>query len=388
MKRILLAILFAPLIAWSQTYPSPVFAATTINGNLTVGGALGGAGFLDVYAPMFGTGVDGSVTISGGTTTLTRDMHYTNLTITGGTLATNGFRVYVSGTLDLSFAPAGAIIAGQSLSTPYAAASAVWTLPGGNGGRGSGTGGTGAGSNGNGGNPGTTQNFPIIGGNSSASGNGGAGTNGGGTGANPLYTGTPTNALFPGGFIGPIQTNYSYTPLNVLSGIGGGSGGVGGGDGTNAGGNSGGGGNSSAAIGIWARNIQRGTNSTAAIISAVGTVGGNGSSPAAGNTGGGGGGSGGGGGGVYIVVENLLGSTITNAIDVSGGAGGTGGNGHGTGGGGNGGGSGGSGQVQIVNLGAHTFTYSTWSSTTNAGSAASGATGGAGGAAITLQVNL
>jgi hypothetical protein len=50
---------------------------------------------------LFGAGDDGEATGSGaisGTTTLSQDMYYNNLTVTG-TLKTNGFRVYVKGTL-------------------------------------------------------------------------------------------------------------------------------------------------------------------------------------------------------------------------------------------------------------------------------------------------
>ena len=50
---------------------------------------------------LFGAGTDGEATGSGaisGTTTLSQDMYYNNLTVTG-TLKTNGFRVYVKGTL-------------------------------------------------------------------------------------------------------------------------------------------------------------------------------------------------------------------------------------------------------------------------------------------------
>jgi hypothetical protein len=52
---------------------------------------------------LFGDGSDGDVTISGGLTTLTRDMYYHNLTINAGQLNPGGFRVFVSGTLTLSF---------------------------------------------------------------------------------------------------------------------------------------------------------------------------------------------------------------------------------------------------------------------------------------------
>lgn len=50
-----------------------------------------------------GDGSDGDVTITGGTTTLARDMFYNSLTITGtGVLATNGWRVFVKGTLSIA----------------------------------------------------------------------------------------------------------------------------------------------------------------------------------------------------------------------------------------------------------------------------------------------
>lgn len=55
-------------------------------------------------AIIFGNGSDGDVTISGGVTTLTRDMHYDNLTIdANGFLGTNGYRVFVKTLLSMSF---------------------------------------------------------------------------------------------------------------------------------------------------------------------------------------------------------------------------------------------------------------------------------------------
>lgn len=50
---------------------------------------------------IFGNGADGAVTIANGVTThLARDMYYSSLTVnSGGTLFTNGFRVFVNGTL-------------------------------------------------------------------------------------------------------------------------------------------------------------------------------------------------------------------------------------------------------------------------------------------------
>src|SRR5271165_649755 len=57
-----------------------------------------------------GDGADGNVTISSGVTTLTRDMFYNNLTISGsGQLYTANFKVWVKGILDLTAAGVGAI---------------------------------------------------------------------------------------------------------------------------------------------------------------------------------------------------------------------------------------------------------------------------------------
>lgn len=51
------------------------------------------------WALLFGDGSDGNVTISA-TTTLSRDMYYNNLTVNAGvTLNTNGYRIFVKGTL-------------------------------------------------------------------------------------------------------------------------------------------------------------------------------------------------------------------------------------------------------------------------------------------------
>jgi len=51
---------------------------------------------------IFGTGIDGNVTLGSGQTTLTKDMYYNNLTLqNGATLATGGYRIFVKNTLDL-----------------------------------------------------------------------------------------------------------------------------------------------------------------------------------------------------------------------------------------------------------------------------------------------
>src|SRR5208282_5619394 len=62
------------------------------------------------FIPCYGDGSDGAYTLSTGVITLQRDMFYTNLTISGtGNIITNGYKIYVSGTLNISAAPAGAI---------------------------------------------------------------------------------------------------------------------------------------------------------------------------------------------------------------------------------------------------------------------------------------
>ena len=353
---------------------------------------------------LWGTGADGNVTISSGTTTLSRDLHAATLTINGtGAINTNGWRIYVSGVMDLSGAAAGAITfgggnGGTSASVTYPAAAqahTVYTSPSyaySNGG----TAGTGVGGAGGPGNY-LLYGYNVFGGAGGAGGGGGAGTNAagaGGSGSNGTYT---FANLLPGGQL----TNFEYfgaaTANSPLSALGAGGGGGGGGDSTNSGAIGGQGGSPGGMIVVFARTIQRGTNSTAGIIVSKGGSGGNGAVSTAGNTGGGGGGGGGAGGGVYIVTETLLGSTIANAIDVSGGGGGNGGAGHGTGSSGNGAPGGNGGGVQVVvlsgggvsanvanggTISGNNFNYTV---TNTAGTASSGATGGAG---ATLKVGL
>jgi hypothetical protein len=335
----------------------------------------------------FGDGSDGSATISSGTTTLTRDMSYSNLTISGsGVLNTAGFRVFVAGTLDISAAGAGAITCNATSAGGTGGATGAAGSTGNRGGNGntittSATVSPATGTTTVGNTVGTVSAAAWMSGQSGASGNGGSGSSGsGGSG----YTPGASSAAFArrrwtDTFFGPGSTITAGYPR-----IGGGGGG---GDGTNSGGGGGGGGGYGEMIYLSAQAIARGSNATAAIIQAKGLAGGAGGSPTLGNTGGGGGGTGGSGGWVFIAYWTITGSTITNAIDVSSGAGGAGGNGHGTGNGGTGGGSGGSGRVTLINMGAGT---STDSGVTNgsAGGANSGATGGTGATAVTLQVSL
>ena len=365
------------------------------------GGAVPTAGdSLDML--LFGDGSDGVLNVTAGTSTLARDMQYTNLTISGtGAIDTAGFRVAVSGTLTLDNAPANAITwvvatgGGNASGTGAGAAgaqvsSANKRIGGASPGYIGKTGGTGAGTNG------SNQTTTVITGAIAKGGDGGVGGTGGNAGANSGGTGGTTVS------ISSVATNL-YEPIGTLplydsglgltigasggsavnyvgGGVGGSSGGSGAGDGT-AGGGSGGSGSGGICVGVWARTISRGAGTAAGCISAIGGVGGAGGSPVAGNRGGGSGGGGGGGGVVVLVVRTLTGAQKTAAIVATGGAGGAGAAGTGTGTAGTGGYGGNGGNIWIWNVGAGTCTKTAGS----AGSAPTGTTGGPGGA---CSVNL
>ncbi len=178
-------------------------------------------------ASLFGTGVDGNVTISSGTTTLSRDMHYAGLTISGtGILKTNGWRVFVAGTLNLSAAAAGAIQANANNGNSGSGASGgsgtflplpSYTVPA------SGSGGSGSGGNGS-----TTMGAAggaslgggaLCGGSGGASGSGGLGTSPGGAGSSVPASSVLSSVAFAGpphlmGISGaaPYYTYASFTP--------------------------------------------------------------------------------------------------------------------------------------------------------------------------------
>ena len=343
---------------------------------------------------LFGTGVNGNVTISAGTTTLTHDMNYSNLTLNGtGTLNTAGFRVFVANTLDISAAQTGAIIcngiAGNSASgtTNGAATSTIdlntasmpWsTIAGAVGGISAAT------TGGNGGNG--TGAIVSLGGTAPAAGNGGAGSNSGGLGgtiSNAVLSAFPSNG-FPA--ITPIGYWSSSTRTIYVPGLSGPGGGAGGGDGTHFGGGGGGGAYGAGFIVICARIIARGTNSNTSIIQTKGQTGGSGGTPITGtNCGGGGGGAGSGGGFVWILAGVMTGSQIADAVDVSGGNAGNGGNGFGSGDGGlicNGSNSGAY-QLNVLNPASATLVLST--QTGAAGTGPSGSTGGTGGLGAVSQ---
>lgn len=349
----------------------------------------------DALAAEFGTGGDGPLSCSSGTTTLTRNMQYSSVTITGTCVVKlNSYEMWVSGVLDISQAGAGAIVnngivgvaasgaTGGSTAAPNPGS--VPTLR-----ESTATGGTGNTTTGTAGS--LTISAFAAGTQLGAAGAGGRGGNGSSSGATgvaavTISTAYPLSTLSPqwfGLFTAGTQSATVMTPILVAGG-----GGQGGGDGSNAGGGGGGPSYGGEPIVIRARFIQRGTNATAGIVQSKGGNGGQGGNSAGGNAGGGAGGGAAPGGTVYIVTEALLGSAIANAIDVSGGNGGPGGNGTGAGIGGTGGTGGGTGCVYEHVTGAGTYTATAPQTAGSAATVASTTAGTTGGAGATLQVSL
>lgn len=339
-----------------------------------------------VNSQFFGSGSDGNVTISAGTTTLSRDMFYDNLTINGtGQIEVNGFKIFVKGTLDITAAPNKAIYSNAVVGANGSAAGAgagfgtnrtTGSLENNDGGGAGGSGTTGAG-----------QVSPAVGtppagngGNSGASGAGGAGVNAGGA----LRAGVSV----PTGLLMNRQTFELIKGATLLNGgAPGPGGGGGGGNGTESGGGGGAGGCSGGVIYIAANTINRSGSTASGAIWANGANGGNGATNNAVtlSAGGGGGGGGAGGGWVYISYSSLTGSTATNAIDTSGGAGGNGGAGKFAAGyGGNGGNGGNGGSVTLYNTTSITCTHTIGASGSagTAGTINAGGTGGAGGSGL------
>lgn len=243
---------------------------------------------------VFGDGSDSDVTITG-TATLVRDMYYNNLTISGaGTLNTNGFRIFVKGTLTL--ADTATISArGKDGAGPLAGGTAytVGTLEAGYAG---GKGGTPTGTVSAGG----ISTSYSIGGNGGAGGNGnggGAGSSGGSAVAIPAEAGHIRHSP---GWLGFV---FSAT-TDVRQRVRGGAGGGGGGEGTTGSSEGGGGGGGGGIVSICARKIITVAGTT---ITARGGAGADGTGDAAG-------GGGGGGGGVLIAsrYRNIAG-TVTAA---------------------------------------------------------------------------
>ena len=341
--------------------------------------AQGGAG-----VPFYEDGSDGNVTISG-TVVLARDMYYNNLTVSGASnvINTQGYRIFVAGTLDLT----GAVI------------SSIFRTGAGGGSASGATGGT----------LGTASGAQTIGG-SSAGTAGATGTTGtgaastasaatattlGGTGGTSGAGGGLAAVGTAGVASGAASANrMAFIDANLLRGAslytggGGASGGSAGtGNGVSAGGGGGGGASGGGIVAIFANIIKRDGTTASGAINATSGSGGAGGNAVAG--GGGGGGAGAAGGCIYIVYNSLQGSTGTNILRASGGTGGTGGTGTAGYFGGTGGSGGSGGRIILIN--ASTGVVTETDGTGTAGSAAATPTttaGTAGGAGAIILVSL
>jgi hypothetical protein len=298
-----------PVVGWGDgdTFPDTILyraaaGILTSPGLIRAAAAVGDADLMTLAQrtrdSIFGDGSDGAFVGVGGTTTLTRDMQYTNVSGTG-TIVTNGFRVMIKGTLSGSVAftfngnPGVGSAAGAAVIGWY------WSSGGGAGGTAAGTAATA-----------TTPNKCL----GVAGGVGGTGSGGAGGGA--AYS--AITVLGSGVGIADVSKIAPITLWNgrTMSGnivpqafVGGSGGGGGGGDGTAGGGGGAGGG----ALCVFAYDPRTWTGDMSA-------VGGAGAAAVAGNRGGGAGG----GGGFIGLVCGLGAPTAPGARSVTGGAGGAG----------------------------------------------------------------
>jgi hypothetical protein len=248
---------------------------------------------------IFGDGNDGDVTITGGTTTLARDMYYNNLTISAsGILETAGYRVFVAGT----FSHAGIVrnngAAGSGLIG--GAQAAAGSLGGGSNGGNANSSAAGSA----GGAVGAATQLGGVGGAGAA---GSAGSGGSVSGASPPATTDGGTTYFRDFYRGTFLKDLSNTRSN------GGNGGSGGGSAT-GGVNFGGGGGGGGGVIMIACASLTGNGS----ITANGGAGADTTGPTGASSGGGGGG----GGGVLVLIYGSDTSTVTTAA--AGGAGGSG----------------------------------------------------------------
>lgn len=375
------------VLGTSPTLTTPTITSIVNSGTLTVptgGGTLATtssvtSSILQSLEPIyFGDGSDGDVTITT-TTSLTRDMFYNNLTISGATgiIATNGYRVFVAGTLDVTAAVASAFSHNTSTGVASPGGNASGATAGVAGA--SSTNGPISASAGAAGGTGPV-NTPIAGSSGGSQANttavfpygiysgavGGAGTSSTGS------AGSGGTQTLPTLTFGARRAWIDWTPLaagKLLAAAGGAGGGSGGGNSSGTAGGGGGGGAGCYGLTIYANTINRGAGTAASFINMIGGAGGNG---AAGSSAGHGGGGGGGQGGfVYIVYGQLTGTSKAAAIKTTGG---TGGNAGGTATGGAGGSSG---AVLLVNLGSGTISYSApVTGTTPGGGTPTGGTAG------------
>lgn len=295
-----------------------------------------------------GGGGDGSVTLSGAFTA-PDFVYYDTLTINAGTVFNPDAYIVYAKKLDLTNAPAGAIIRNGNPGANVSAAA------GGAGGAAftarvlatNGAGGAGAAGQANAGVQGGAGSAVTIGngGNGGASGASGAGSTGAAAAA--IAGGVVTTNVHFGRF----EYAFLRGGTQVSGGAGGRGGNSGGGDGANSSRGAGGGGAGGAVLVLICGEIITGPSTPAGVIQCKGGLGGKQTNaPAAGNVGGASGGGGGGGGYCYIAYVERTGPVVTDLIDASGGNGGDGSPGLGTGIGGNGGQGGAGGRIQLFNI--------------------------------------
>ena len=342
-------------------------------------------------ATWFGQGTDGDVVLGPGTTVLTQDMSYNNLTIpTGSQLQTNGWRVFVKDTLDITGADAGSIFAidntndgGDAVGAAFGPSSAAFsfgTIPSLQGGNGA-AGGTGVGALGQ---MPLNPYADILFANGGQTGSSGAGGNG-----TPNAGGAVVGPFTALGRVGwpLLNSDLTVNSFGIAGGIPGSGGSAGGGDGTRSGGGGGGGGGGGWMLLVYANTITKAPATPAGVFVNNGGNGGHGGTTTIGNTGGGGGGSAGGGGWTIIAHATLIGPVIPGLLIANGGVGGTGGNGFGTGTGGNGGAGGDGGLITLQNITGGVIA-NVPDTAGSPGSPHIGLAGGAGGAGGTCSANL
>jgi len=279
---------------------------------------------------IFGDGSDGALIVSS-SMTLTRDMYFTDLTVSGtnGHLNTNSYIVYVTGTLDLTNAFAHAIYcSGSNGGDATYGISLGANGAGGTGTNVSGTVGYGAaGADGmiatasTGGDGIYATNFitSANGGNGGRSGNGG--NNGSYSGGSGVTGATPVNRRFIHKYVDPI-TYGNY----LINGGAGGSGGASGASGTAyKAGCGGGGGAGGGVLAIYTNKIKVAATTALECISVNGGAGGQGGFSIYSDCASGGGGAGGAGGFIYLCYNSKIGATPGNFLSSVGGVGGNGG---------------------------------------------------------------
>lgn len=270
-----------------------------------------------------GAGVaDGSTALAGATLaanvyTLTRDVYYTNLTIsTGVTIKPSGYRIFGTGTLTMN--GTAIILRNGNNGSNGANGSGGVGGAGGSGGaaladgylKGSvagatgGTGAAGGGGNGNAGSAGTATSN-SIGSNGTAGGQGGKGGGGNRGAGGAGGVATASNVKLSAGWHLTTLLDISASGSSIKYDNSAGAGGGGGGASSTAGGGGGGGASSGGVIAIYFRAITIGASASITANGAAGGNGGDGQGLTDPGDGGGGGGAGGNGGEIIIVYNTL-----------------------------------------------------------------------------------